>query len=141
MEDGADLLTKTQKQGYLKVEILGITCSKVDKRVVNRLKYKKAYSTFPAQWFGYSNETHIFLTNAWVVKNFPKAYVKQVKIYSGRTASYVKIPPGNRKTHARQDDTTSPTVRYQQKDNERTCMMFSMASIMYYSGIPPLEHG
>ena len=68
------------------------------------------------------------------MKNFPKAYVKQVKISSGRTASYVKIPPGNRKTHAKQDDTNNPTVRYQQKDNERTCMVYSMASIMHYSG-------
>ena len=136
MEDGGNLLTKTQKQGYLKVEIEGVQCSETDRRVINRLKYKKAYSTIKAAWFGYSNQTkaHIPLENKWVVLNFPKSYVKQVKVSSGRTASYVKIPPGDRRCHSKNNDNNGPLLHYQQKDDERTCMVLAMASIMHYSG-------
>jgi len=136
MEDGGNLLTKTQKQGYLKVEIEGVQCSETDKRVINRLKYKKAYSNIKAAWVGYSDQTkaHIPLGNKWVVKNFPKSYVRQVKVSSGRTASYVKIPPGDRRKHTRSNDTKGPLLHYQQKDDDRTCMVLAMASIMHYSG-------
>ena len=112
MEDGNNILTKTQKQGYIRVETYGVTCSAVDNHVINKLKYKRAYSTYPAEWMGYSNLTkaHIPLTQKWVVKNFPKAYVKQVKVSTGRSTSYIRLPPGDRRTHAKHTYTDSPTA-------------------------------
>jgi hypothetical protein len=49
MEDSENLFTKTQKQGYLKVETKNITFSAKDKRVINRLKYKRGWDTTPHQ--------------------------------------------------------------------------------------------
>ena len=136
MKDGNNLLTKTQKQGYIKVETSGLMCSPIDKRVINRLKYKRAYITYPTEWMGYSNLTKGYtpLSQTWVVKNFPKPYIKQVKVSTGRSTSYIRIPPGDCRTHAEQTDMKSPPVHYQQKENERTCMVYSMASILHYSG-------
>jgi hypothetical protein len=46
----------------------------------------------------------------------------------------VKIPPGDRRCHSKNNDNNGPLLHYQQKDDERTCMVLAMASIMHYSG-------
>jgi hypothetical protein len=136
MEDGQNHLTRTQKTGYVQVETPGVTSSKVDKRVINRLKYKRGFDNVPSQWMGYSNATkaHIQLFHPWVKKNFPAAYITQVMTSSGPTNSYIKVPPGDNRKHTETSNLSYPKIHYQQKEDERTCMVYAMASVLHHYG-------
>ena len=92
-----------------------------------------------AKWFGYSNKTKKLkqLVTAWVNKNFDKRLLSQIKNISNKKAAFVSIPPGADKKH---DDETlevqavGPTIKYRQKEGERTCMVYGIASAIHHTG-------
>jgi hypothetical protein len=47
VDDGSNQLTRSKKVGFVKVENMGVQCSAKDKRVVNRLRYKRPFDSKP----------------------------------------------------------------------------------------------
>ena len=100
---------------------------------------KRKKKIIPAKWFGYSNRTKTIkkLVTSWVTTNFDKRLLAQIKNMSAAKAAFVSVPPGADKKH---DDLTTkvqavgPSVKYQQKDGERTCMVYGLASAIHYAG-------
>jgi hypothetical protein len=150
-------IPQSRRYGYLKVEAEGITCSAVDQRVINRLKYipLMTISTGPAykldkkgkrvrlvrptktreaRWVGYCNETRemVDLEEPWVRQNFDENYLAQVMSSTKSTTAFIHVPPGDRRKHQNVGPMMGPTMKYEQMDGEQTCMLYSMASAMHY---------
>jgi hypothetical protein len=85
---------------------------------------------------GYSNATnaHIQLFHPWVKKNFSASFIAQVMTSSGPTNSYIKVPPGDSRKHTETSNISYPRIHYQQKEDERTCMVYAMASVLHHYG-------
>ena len=63
--------------------------------------------------------------------------MSQIKNISKKKAAFVSIPPGADKKH--EDETAKvsavgPAIKYQQKEGERTCMVYGMASAVHHAG-------
>ena len=133
-------MTESERQGFISVEKLGVTCSPCDTRIVNRLKYKRKTQrkevTLPHQWLGYCDDSkeYIKLEEEWVKSNFDAAYLDQVKCCCRSKTPFLKIPPGKNRSHTNRCETGGPPIHYQQKMGERTCMVYSMASALHYCG-------
>ena len=150
----------SKRHGYVKVESEGITCSILDKRVINRLKYmasktikigplytldkkgkrvpvkQRDTKTLPARWLGYCNETKesIALEDLWVTQNFDENFLVQVMSCTRSTHAFIQIPPGDCRTHQSVGPMNGPKIHYEQKDGEQTCMVYSIASALHYFG-------
>jgi hypothetical protein len=93
-------LSAKNRRGFVSVESCGVQISEIDKRVINRLKYKRGGTILGAvcenRWFGYNNEAKVSieLSTEWVEASFNKFYLMQVRSSSGES-SFLKIPPGD----------------------------------------------
>ena len=148
----------SKKYGYVKVETEGVTCSEVDLRVINRLKYipAKAFNSGPMyelnkkgervpreeretnlhapKWLGYCNATkeYVNLGLEWVRLNFDEPFLNQVRCCTKSAHAFILIPPGDRRKHQDVGPMDGPRIHYRQEDGEKTCMVYSMASAMHY---------
>ena len=90
-----------ERQGFMRVEKCGVSCSAIDKRIINRLKYIHASGVgkkkMPHKWIGYCEETkaYINLGEEWVTANFECAYILQVQGCCKSNRSFLHIPPGD----------------------------------------------
>jgi hypothetical protein len=108
-----------------------------DKR--NRIHLKREEKLVPAHWIGYSNQSEkaIQLETAWVVLNFDKRFLSQIKNGCKNKAAFVFVSPGDNRSHSEEaikNLATGPKVNYVQTNNQRTCMVYSMASAVHYAG-------
>jgi hypothetical protein len=70
-----------------------------------------------------------------VISNFDAGYLDQIRCCSGKTDSFLKIPPGDDRKQTKVTQINGgPKVHYQQKEGERTCMVYSLASTIHYLG-------
>jgi hypothetical protein len=147
------------KHGYISVEKEGVTCSAIDNRTINQLKYiapkivktgpkkfemiqgkktemERATKTIPKKWLGYSNASkeYIELADTWVCQNFEEPYLRQVVCSTGKQNPFIQVPPGDNKSHTNFQPTTGPQIRYNQEHGERTCMVYLMASALFTYG-------
>ena len=148
------------KRKYLHPENMeseGVTCSAVDPRVINRLKYiaAKTIKTGPlytknkkgkrvkrtreeksleAKWLGYCNETkeYVDLAEPWVTQNFDENFLVQVMSCTKSTTAFICVPPGDRRQHQKVGPMVGPKIKYEQMEGEETCMVYAMASAMHY---------
>jgi hypothetical protein len=100
---------------------------------------KRKQKKIAAKWFGYSNKTKKLkqLNTSWVTKNFDKRLLSQIKNISNKKAAFVSIPPGADKKHddeASKVQAVGPTIKYRQKEGERTCMVYGIASAIHHAG-------
>jgi hypothetical protein len=135
-----DDIPAEDRTGYVNVEQCNVTCSELDKRVINRLRYikskKEGKKTLPHRWFGYCNDTQecMLLVEEWVKSNFEKGYLEQLKCSSGNNGSFLKVPPGDSRKHTNIAEGSGPQIHYQQQEGERTCMVYSLASALHFLG-------
>jgi hypothetical protein len=131
---------RAMKEGFISVETMGVQCSKVDTRVINRLKYlrstQRADTKQDHRWLGYTANTkeYIELAEEWVRSNFDENYLDQVICCSRSKKPFILIPPGDNRKHSFTAPTTGPIIHYQQKDGERTCMVYALASAIHVTG-------
>ena len=141
LESNTEGMLKSERAGFISVENEGVTCSALDKRVINKLKYLRPKQDrdieLPHKWMGYCNETkeYIELAEEWVCGNFHAPYLQQVICCCGSKKSFVEIPPGDKRQHSNiPNKDNAPKIHYQQKDGEHTCMIYAMASAVHFSG-------
>jgi hypothetical protein len=102
------------------------------------IRLEREKMIIPAQWYGYSNKSQrvVKLTEKWVTQNLDKRLISQIKNLSKQKAAFVSIPPGDDRQHieaAYRTMATGPFIKYQQGKNQRTCMVYAMASAVHYS--------
>jgi hypothetical protein len=109
------------------------------------IKLKRATQVIEAKWYGYSNQSGkvIELNTQWVIHNFDKCFLSQIKNLSkNTTAAFVRsVPPGDDREHyeaAYRTMATGPRIKYIQVKNQDTCMVCAMASAVHYAGSPQL---
>ena len=112
----------------------------------NRIKVAyedKEKRELPAKWQGLCTATQkcYDLTDAFVEQNFSPGFREQVmKIGSFGKKLFVNVPPGANKVH---DTITlfkrdAPDVKYIQKEGERYCLPYSIASALHHLGAAQL---
>ena len=104
----------------------GIPCERIKKKI-------------RPKWYGYSNRSKKLkeLVTSWVTTNFDKRLLSQIKNISKKKAAFVSVPPGADKKHdelVTKVQAVGPPVKYQQKEGERTCMVYGLASAVHYAG-------
>ena len=73
----------------------------------------------------------------WVESNFDQRFLSQIKNLSVKKAAFVSVPPGDDRHHNNADTDSlciGPRIQYQQKENERTCMVYAFASAVHHAG-------
>jgi hypothetical protein len=102
------------------------------------IKLKRQEKILPAQWYGYSKQARkrVALNTQWVEDNFDKRFLSQIKNMSSKKAAFVSVPPGDDREHsevAYRAMATGPGIKYRQKKDQRTCMVYAMASAVHYA--------
>ena len=139
LESTGQNLSAKNRRGFVSVENCGVQISEIDKRVINRLKYNQGGTirgrVFQNRWFGYCNEAKVSieLSKEWVEASFDKFYLMQVRSSSGES-SFLKIPPGDDQNSSVMVSGEGPKINYRQKEDERTCMVYSLACAMHANG-------
>jgi hypothetical protein len=104
---------------------------------------KRKKRVVPAKWYGYSKKTKSIkeVITAWVETNFDKRLLSQIMNASNNKAAFVAVPPGADKKHdkeASKAPAVGATIKYKQKEGERTCMVYGMASVVHFAGAKQL---
>jgi hypothetical protein len=115
----------------------------VKDRKGNCVRMEREERTIKARWVGYSNKTKriINLETKWVEANFDKKFLSQIKNMSTKSVAFVAVPPGDDKVHEKgsfEALAIGPKIKYLQKEGERTCMVYSMASVIHDMGAKQL---
>ena len=90
-----------------------------------------------------STQEIIELPSDWVFNNFSQKYLSQVINVSKSSGSkFVTIPAGDSKPGKMitENLNSNITIKYKQKENERTCMICSLSSALHYVAFKQLAN-
>jgi hypothetical protein len=92
----------------------------------------------PKQWQGYCKDTqeYFYISDIDVKKLVTVKFLEQVKRQSlGKAQVFVEIPPGANNKHREfpANFTKGPKIHYVQIENERTCLITAVSSLLHFA--------